>query len=90
MHLSLLPRNVREKETAEQGWGPETEKLLKDISQLKVRVLLGLRWSHDCERFEQEYVGEKGWKIVEEDRVDGRRDQRPGMRVMWRAVYQLN
>ena len=90
VHLSLLPRNVRERETANQEWGPDTEKLLKDISQLSMRVLLELRWCHDCERFEKEYVGGKGWKVIEEDRISGRQDLKPWMPAMRKVVYQLH
>ena len=90
VHLSLLPRNVRERETANQEWGPNTEKLLKGISQLSMRVLLELPWSHDCERFEKEYVGDKGWKAIEEDRISGRQDLKPWMPAMRKVVYQLH
>ena len=90
VYLSLLPRNVRERETAHQELGPNTEKLLKGISQLSMRVSLELRWSHDCERFEKEHVGHKGWKVIEEDKVDGRQHLKPWMPAMRRVVYQLH
>lgn len=69
VHLSLQPRDPRRLRLADWEWGPQTKKFLKNIAHVKGKVSLELRWLHDCERFEREYVGEKGWEIVEKIEV---------------------
>lgn len=62
MHLSLQPRRPRRLGRVDWEWGHQTEKFLETIAHVKAKISLELRWLHDCERFEREYIGERGWK----------------------------
>ncbi len=44
-------------------WGEQTVSLLDRLRGNKTRVVVKLRWQIDCQRFENEYVGMKGWSI---------------------------
>ena len=69
----------------DRSWGEQTLRLLDALQGLNARVVLQLRWESDCERFEREYVGVRGWRLREE-REGVNNNVKEGM--CWRS-YEL-
>ena len=72
VHLTLIPRNPTRNDVRDRQWGQHTEYFLSKLGDLKATIILNLRWSQDCDYFEDRYVGIGGWKRVwrSEDRFD--------------------
>ena len=65
--VELWPRDPTRRNTHDRSWGEQTVRLLEALRGVKARVVLELRWESDCQRFEHEYVGVKGWRIRESE-----------------------
>lgn len=70
----LWPRDSTKADTEENYWGKETGQLLQTISMMNIRVVVELRWIGDCEHFERDYIGRKGWT-----RLVGKHDENCNM-----------
>ena len=77
LYLTLLPRNPRlwdrlkhQRPSVCQGmeWGPQSILFLSCLVYTSFTVQLSLRWKYNCDFFEHEYVGKRGWFFVKEDR----------------------
>ncbi|KAL9074866.1 MAG: hypothetical protein Q9161_002004 [Pseudevernia consocians] len=65
--VELWPRDPTRSNENDRSWGEQTVRLLEALRGVKARVVLELRWESDCQRFEHEYVGVKGWRIRESE-----------------------
>ena len=52
--------------TENRAWGVQSEVLLRSLHNVKAKVRLELRLAVDCEKFEREYVRNRGWKRIRE------------------------
>ncbi len=68
--IELWPRDPTQQNKDDQSWGDQTVGLLEALGEMKARVVAAFRWKIDCERFETEYVGTKGWKQMEVEEGD--------------------
>lgn len=60
--IELWPRDPTREIKEDRSWSDQTVGLLEALGEVKARVVIAFRWKLDCERFENEYVGIKGWK----------------------------
>ena len=65
--VELWPRDPTRRNKNDRSWGEQTVRLLEALRGVKAKVVLELRWESDCQRFEHEYVGVKGWRIRESE-----------------------
>ncbi|CAF9938853.1 hypothetical protein IMSHALPRED_001114 [Imshaugia aleurites] len=70
LSIDLWPRDPSRIDKDNRAWGEQSEALLQDLSNVKAKVRLGLRWVEDCERFEREYVTNGAWERVLEVELD--------------------
>lgn len=70
LFVELWPRNPVREDVEDRSWGEQTVGLLETLKGSKIRVVEEFRWEIDCERFENEYVGVKGWRERERERAD--------------------
>ena len=70
LSIDLWPRDPSRLDKDNRAWGEQSEVLLQDLSYVKAKVRLGLRWVEDCERFEREYVTNGAWQRVLEVELD--------------------
>ena len=85
LFIELWPRNPAREDRHDRAWGDQTLCLLEALRGVNATVVLELRWKIDCERFEEQYVGEQGWQIRSE-REGEKWEAQEGM--CWRS-YEL-
>lgn len=68
--LTLIPRNPTGSGSPNQfwvfdyRWGQHTKDFLSGLGDFKATIILYLRWKEDCDYFEENYVGIRGWKCI--------------------------
>ena len=62
--LTLIPRDPTRNHFFDTQWGQETEAFLSNLGDWKATIILYLRWEEDCEYFEENYVGDRGWRCI--------------------------
>ena len=62
--VELWPRNPTRKDKEGRSWGHQTIDILEALGEMKRRVVVEFGWEADCDRFQNEYVGIKGWQRV--------------------------
>ena len=68
--IELWPRDPTRENKEDRSWGDQTVGLLEALGEMKARVVIAFRWKIDCERFEIEYVGTKGWEQAKREEGD--------------------
>ena len=65
--LTLIPRDPRPncRNLSDFRWGQHIKDFLFSLGDLKATVILTLRWKNDCDYFEKEYVGSRGWRCIQ-------------------------
>lgn len=87
--IDLWPRSPTRPGLGKRVWGTQTETLLANLGvtwAARARIRLEMRWTADCERFEQEYVEKGRWRRVVEIDENGAPDQE---RRLCRRCYEL-
>lgn len=69
LFLTLIPRsptdvNLRNLWTFDWHWGQQTKDFLSSLENFTATIVLSLRWEEDCDYFEENYVGIRGWKCI--------------------------
>lgn len=68
LSVELWPRDPTRKDKDDWAWGGQTVRLLEVLTggfeARRWRVVVDFRWEGDCVRFEDEYVGVRGWREV--------------------------
>lgn len=88
LFVELWPRDPMREDKGNRSWGFQTPLLLQALEGVKARVVVELRWESDCQRFEREYVGWRGWRRrmgAEAEEVVGVMEE-----GMCRRSYELN
>ena len=67
--LTLSPRNptdisLRNLLTSDYHWGQQTKDFLSSLGDFTATIVLSLRWEEDCDYFEENYMGVRGWKCI--------------------------
>ena len=68
--LTLIPRNPTYSDILnhywvfDYHWGQQTKDFLSNLGDFKTTIILNLRWKEDCDYFEENYVGIRGWKCI--------------------------
>ena len=69
--VELWPRDMKRGSYDSMEWGVQTVRLLELLTRWRGRVVVRWRFKTDCERFESEYVGVRGWRRMEGTEVEG-------------------
>ena len=77
--LTLIPRNPTRADIfdTQHHWGQPTEDFMSSLDDLKATVVLKLQWKEDCDYFEENYVGIRGWKCIQRSEDPGEHEQPP-------------
>ena len=68
--LTLIPRNPTDSGILnnfwvfDYRWGQHTKNFLSGLRDFKATIILNLRWKEDCDYFEENYVGVRGWTCI--------------------------
>ncbi len=70
LFIELWPRDPTREDKGDRAWGEQIVSLLDGLRGNKARVVVKLRWQVDCQRFENEDLGMKGWRLRETGEED--------------------
>ena len=85
INLTLNPRDPNRQRRDDFQWTQQTEQFLSSFGDVTANIILRLYWKEDCDYFEGNYLGVRGWKCIQCCQI---MDEPEEMSVQLVSIYQ--